>query len=291
VPVIADLASRWQADPETLTLVSHGGNQVFRCTSPGGPLYIRVTTSAVRRPSLIAGAVDWHRQLHAAGAPVVEPLVSLNGCWIEASGGTTFATATRAARGRPVEFGSRAEVSSWAEAVARVHTASEGYVPAPVSTSRGPMDGELPALLDLWREIEPVVTSDPALREQYTARSLDLARCSEPLSITHGDVRPENAVISDGRVILIDFDEPTRAWAAYDLARMMLDDDACPPADRDRHRSAILDGYRRARPRAAIEDSDIERFLGIRILLMYGWSVLDPAGVTEKWLRQLRSLF
>jgi Ser/Thr protein kinase RdoA (MazF antagonist) len=290
---LIDFARRWDAREGTLARIDGATNLVGRFQSDTGTLYVRVTNTSVRSLSLAAGALDWQRHLFNAGAPVAEPLRSSNGCWIETSANesTTFiATATRALPGRAVDFANLTEIDSWAEAVGRVHAASVTYRTSPVSTSAGTIHGELPALGDLWQQIEPAVASDPLLRERYEQGSAYLGGRIEPTLVTHGDVRPENAVASGGRVVLVDFDEPTRAWPPYDLARMMLDDDARPAADPDRHLQAIRDGYRRGRPSATISEDDVAQWLRIRVLLMYAWSLQDSTGSSEAWLHQLRSL-
>jgi Ser/Thr protein kinase RdoA (MazF antagonist) len=287
------LARRWGAHEGTLSRVDRATNLVGRFQSDAGAFYLRVTTRAARSLSLLAGALDWQRHLFMSGAPVAEPVPSAEGFWIEtaSSGSTTcVATATRAVPGRAVDFGNLTEIAAWAEAVGRVHDASERYTPSPVSTTTRTVNGELPTLVDLWKQIESIAAIDPVLVERYAQGSQYLAGMSEQTLITHADVRPENAVVSDGRVVLLDFDEPTVAWAPYDLARMMLDDDARPPRDSVRHLSAIRDGYQRGRPAAPVLDDAVEQFLNIRVLLMYAWSLQDPSGSTETWLPQLRSL-
>jgi Ser/Thr protein kinase RdoA (MazF antagonist) len=291
---LMDFARRWDAREGTLTRIDGATNVVGRFQSDTGTLYVRVTNTSVRSLRLVAGALDWQRHLFNAGAPVAEPVASSHGFWIETSAAepaTVIATATRALPGRPVDFANLREIEAWAEAVGRVHAASEDYRASPVSTSAGTIPGELPALVDLWKQIGPVVATEPSLvRERYAQGSAYLAGRTEPTLLTHGDARPGNAVISDGRVMLLDFDEPTIAWAPYDLGRMLLDDNAHPAADPDRHLRAIRDGYRRGRPSSPIVENDLDQLFRIRVLLMYCWSLEDGAHSTEPWLKQLRSL-
>ena len=110
---------------------------------------------------------------------------------------------------------------------------------------------------------------------------------SEPTLVTHADARPGNALISDRGVTMIDFDEPTIAWPAYDLARMILDDDATLPPEAAAHLTAILNGYRIGRPQVAIAPEEVWHFLSIRALLMYAWSLEDDE-TDAAWLERLR---
>lgn len=84
------------------TLVSAGFNLVYRTEYPGGVLYQRFTHADWRDAAYLGPPLAWLRHLHARGAPVNEPLASLNGHWIEAAaqGGDHFlVTAVRGVAG------------------------------------------------------------------------------------------------------------------------------------------------------------------------------------------------
>jgi Ser/Thr protein kinase RdoA (MazF antagonist) len=289
---VTTLARRWGADQRTISCVSRGGSDVYRFESGAGRFYLRLPTPEVRPPELVAAAVDWHRHLHTAGAPVAEPVSSANGFWVEVISDdrtTIFATVTREARGGHVEFTDLSGVAAWATALGHIHTASESYKPSSVSTSAGVVGGKLPTLLHLFEQLEPAVTSDPLLQLHYDRGVRWIRTQSDHTLVTHSDMRPGNALISDGRVTIIDFDEPTHAWPAYDLARMMLDDDASLPSTPAQHLTAILGGYRGARPDATISAEEVWHFLGIRALLMYVWSI-DDHTADVGWRARLRTV-
>src|SRR5262245_49197106 len=151
---VIELGARWHPEPRTISCVSRGGNLVYRFESSAGRSYMRLTASDVRPLDLVAGAIDWHRHLWQAGAPVAEPVPSANGFWIEVIAGDTmpiFATVTREVRGEHVNFSSLADMAAWADAIGRIHAASEGYEPSSVSTSAGGVEGRLPTLPDLLK--------------------------------------------------------------------------------------------------------------------------------------------
>ena len=287
-----ELAGRWHAKTPSLSCVSRGGNLVYRFESSAGRSYMRMSASDVRSLDLVAGAVDWHRYLHQSGAPVAEPVASAHGFWVEVLAGDPmpiFATVTREVQGKHVDFSSLADIAAWADAIGRIHAVSEGYKPSSVSTSAGIVEGRLPTLLDLLTQLSPAVRDDPLLQAHYD-RGIGWLReqFDRPL-VTHADVRPGNALIGETSVTMIDFDEPTHAWPAYDLARMMMDDEARLPPSAAEHVTAILDGYRRARPQITISVEEISQFLSIRALLMYVWS-LDDATTDTAWRDRLRTV-
>ena len=200
-----------------------------------------------------------------------------------------FATVTREVQGEHVDFSSLADIAAWADAIGRIHAASESYKPSSVSTSAGVVEGRLPTLLDLLKQVEPAVRDDPLLQARYDRGVGWLREQFDRMLVTHADVRPGNAVIRETGVTMIDFDEPTHAWAGYDLARMMMDDEARLPSIPVEHLMAILDGYRRARPQIPISGEEVSQFLSIRALLMYVWS-LDDATTDAAWRDRLRAV-
>jgi Ser/Thr protein kinase RdoA (MazF antagonist) len=287
---VIELAGRWRAAPRTISCVSRGGNLVYRFESSAGRSYMRLTASDVRPLDLVAGAMDWHRHLRGAGAPVAEPVTSANGFWIEVIAGDPmpiFATVTREVPGEHVDFSSLFDIAAWADAIGRIHAASEGYKPSSISTSAGIVEGKLPTLVDLLKQVEPAVRDDPLLQAHYDSGAGWLREQFDRTLVTHADVRPGNALIRETGVTMIDFDEPTHAWPAYDLARMMMDDEARLPSIPAQHLMTILDGYRRARPFITISAEDVWRFLSIRALLMYVWSQ-DDATTDAAWRDRLR---
>jgi Ser/Thr protein kinase RdoA (MazF antagonist) len=290
--IVTALAMRWGADAFPISCISRGPNAVHRCETGAGRFYLRVTRPGSRSLELVAAAVDWQRYLHERAAPVAEPVPSADGHLIEVvseSGQPVFATVTREVQGNRIDFTNLLQITAWATAIGRIHGASSLYTPSPVSTSAGIVVGKLPSLSHQWQQIASTVADDPLLKSHFDFGSRWMDQQSEPTLVTHADVRPGNALISDRGVTMIDFEEPAIAWPAYDLARMMLDDDGTPAANAEAHLAAILNGYRIGRPGAAMWPEDVWHFLNIRVLLMYAWSIED--GDTDTgWMTRLRSL-
>jgi Ser/Thr protein kinase RdoA (MazF antagonist) len=265
---------------------------VYRCESGAGRFYLRVSRPEVRSLELVAGAVDWQRHLHEREAPVAEPVPSAEGHLIEVvseRGLPFFATVTREVHGDRIDWTNLSQIAAWATAIGRVHEASEDYEPSTVFTSAGIVEGRLPALPHQWEQIASAVKGDPLLQRHFDLGSRWMRQQSAPTLITHADVRPGNALIADRGVTMIDFDEPAIAWPAYDLARMILDDDGTLPLNAAAHLAAMLDGYRIGRPHVAIAPEEVWHFLSIRALLMYAWS-LEDGDTDPDWLGRLRTV-
>lgn len=290
--IVTALARRWGADASPISCISRGSSAVYRCETGAGRFYLRITGPGARSLELVAAAIDWQRHLHEHGAPVAEPVPSADGHLIEVvseSGQPLFATVTREVQGNRIDFTNPPQITAWATAIGRIHDASSHYTPSPVFTSAGISEGKLPVLPRQWKHIASAVADDALLKSHFDSGSRWMGQQSGPTLVTHADVRPGNALISERGVTMIDFDEPAIAWPAYDVARMMLDDDGTLAPNAAPHLAAILDGYRIGRPDAAIWPDEVWNFLNIRVLLMYAWSIED--GDTDAgWLTRLRSV-
>lgn len=265
---------------------------MYRFETGAGRFFLRITRPGARSLELVAAAIDWQRYLHERGAPVAEPVPSADGHLIEViseSGQPLFATMTREVRGDRIDFTNSSQIAAWATAIGRIHEAGGDYRPSTVFTSAGSVEGKLPALPHQWEQIASAVTGDPLLRWHFELGSRWMRPQSAPTLVTHADVRPGNALISNGGVTMIDFDEPAIGWPAYDLARMMLDDDGTLATNAEAHLAALLNGYRIARPHAAIGPEEVWHFLSIRALLMYAWS-LEDGDTDTGWLMRLRQV-
>jgi len=290
--IVTALARRWGADASPASCISRGANAVYRCESGAGRFYLRITSPGARSLELVAAAIDWQRYLHERGAPVAEPVPSADGHLIEVvseSGRPFFATVTREVQGDRIDFTNLPQITAWATAIGRIHEASGDYRPSIVFTSAGTVEGELPALPHQWEQIASAVTDDPLLRSHFELGSQWMRQQSAPTLLTHADVRPGNTLISNGGVTMIDFDEPAIAWPAYDLARMMLDDDGRLPLNAEAHLAALLNGYRIAKPDVVIGPEEVWHFLSIRALLMSAWS-LEDGDTDTGWLTRLRTV-
>ena len=287
-------AALWNADAGSLEMVGTSANAVFRFATDKQIRYLRLTHQALRDHEFVAAGLDWLRHLHAAGAFVPESLPSARGWLIEdvmQGDGVFLASVMAGAPGVPLgdDLGPKA-LEAWGESLGRLHQASESYRRQPIKLSSGLEQWpESFTLLGFWANIQNVVSSDPELQQAHAELGAWLA--SLPASecmVTHGDFRPGNAIWDGSRVVIVDFDEPTLAWAEYDVARAMLRDACKPFAHPTAHLETFLRGYSnvRALPHAV---QRVPMFVRVRALLMLAWSLEDAswAGPEMVVLRRL----
>ena len=254
----------------------------------------------------LAAGLDFLNHAWLAGAFVCQPVLSSRGCFIEdilQSDDVFLATVTAGVLGKILgevsesnrletvfEFGNDtqemllepAQVQAWGHALGTLHAASESYQPVPVRLSSGMVQfPESFSLPKFWANIKAICSSDPDLQFVHTELEtwLETLPTSEMI-VTHGDFRSGNAIWDGTRVTILDFDEPVLAWAEYDVARTLLQDECDPFPNLEQHLAHFLEGYERARALPNVQ-SRIQNFVRVRALLMLAWGLEDSTWANE----------
>lgn len=288
---VAEAARRWKA--LSPTLVNPGVNHVYRAEDESGPLYLRFTHADLRDADYLAPPLAWLRHLHGRGAPVNGPLKSRGGEWIESfqqGDDLFFATAVRGIRGpRLSELPPTSGLyRAFGRAIGGLHAASRDFLPPPGMPNL--LDPALPGVFPswrlLWRRAGEHARKDSIIGAAYEELTPWVDAVGGPaqgwpegaepalpdLGLTHGDLRPGNAILSDERVVIIDFDEPVFGPRANDLARAVME---VPCELRGELWAALLAGYREAMPLEPYWDAELPRLLMARAVLMAAWSLED----------------
>ncbi|NPD14200.1 phosphotransferase [Xinfangfangia sp. D13-10-4-6] len=87
--------------------------------------------------------------------------------------------------------------------------------------------------------------------------------------LIHGDMRLANLLISEGRTVLIDFDDSGLGWYLYDFAAAIsfMEDHPQVPA----LRAAWTEGYRGVAPLSDEEEREIDTFVMLRRMALLAW--------------------
>lgn len=269
---VAEAARRFGGDPASLQTLGGGVNRVFRCDGRDGGLVLRVTHVGIRSPAQAAAGTDFLLHLAERGAPVSAPVASQEGAWrvrLEQGGDTFVTTAVRELPGAPVDSPAAppAVFAAWGEAIALLHRAAESFQP----------DARHRVLhwRDDWAQVESrLPAGDAPARAEFREITERLARWPAgpgELGVTHADMNPGNALFDGRRVRLIDFDEPVFHWFASDLARPCADLHSLSPEERAERATALLSGYRSARPLAPSWDAELDGLLRMKTLGIYAW--------------------
>ena len=121
----------------------------------------------------------------------------------------------------------------------------------------------LAALRDEQREL--LLTAKQALVEDLTK----LSQSAETYSLIHADFVPENIMIDNRQVQVIDFDDAGFGWHLFELATALYfiqDDELYPVA-----KAALIEGYRKQRQLSDRQLAQLPMFLAVRSLTYLGW--------------------
>jgi Ser/Thr protein kinase RdoA (MazF antagonist) len=299
----ARAAAFWNADVGSLEFVSISANAVYKFLVNGEVRFLRLVHHELREHAFLAAGLDFLNHAWLAGAFVYQPLLSSRGCFIEdvlQADDVFLATVTAGVAGQTLGEISESvrlenavndtqdmllepvQVQAWGQALGTLHAASESYQPVPVRLSSGMVQfPESFSLQKFWANIKTVCSSDPDLEHVHAELGtwLETLPISEMI-VTHGDFRSGNAIWDGTRVTILDFDEPVLAWAEYDVARTLLQDECDPFPNLEQHLAHFLEGYERARALPNVQ-SRISNFVRVRALLMLAWSLEDSSWVNE----------
>lgn len=98
----------------------------------------------------------------------------------------------------------------------------------------------------------------------------------------HADFTPENVLVHDGKLIVIDFDDFGDGWYLFDLATVLLWFLEHPQYET--YRRALLVGYREHRELTAEHEALLQLFLVARGYTYLGWAATRPETDTAEFL-------
>ncbi|MFB9992731.1 phosphotransferase enzyme family protein [Deinococcus oregonensis] len=293
--LVARGAGRWGAG--NVRPVNLGVNHVYRGTTPAGDIALRFTHHSLRSPEALGPPLGFLRHLHAAGAGVCPPLPSLTGTWIEALPDGFLVTAIGWIDGPRVSDlpPTPTLYEAFGQAIGELHAAGRSFRPAPGTPNMidPALSGVFPSWHFFWHRAAPHAAKHTDLARHF-ARLTPLvdqwggpAECwpdqrkwSAASGLTHGDLRPGNAIWDGRRVVIIDFDEPVFGPLANDLARAQMELAADLLFKLGPH---LLAGYRRACPLNADWETRLPILTQCRAALMAAWTLdsVDSAAEVE----------
>jgi Ser/Thr protein kinase RdoA (MazF antagonist) len=262
-----EAAARYGVAPNALTPLNAFENFVYSATNQDGvDLILRISHSARRSVDYTMGEIDFVRFLAAAGLPVVKPILSESGQFLEqiddSERGQYFvATAFEPAAGAVFDDAPRLREAFWGPKLfadlgrifARLHNRAQEYkLPDPRMKRQE------------WYEYDVVdvgrfAPKDETLVRVRTAdiieRLMKLPRGPSDYGLIHADLHPHNFCFDNGVITAFDFDNLEYAWYAKDIAVILFYVVRGAPPDKREEAAAaflkpFLDGYREVRPLA-----------------------------------------
>jgi Ser/Thr protein kinase RdoA (MazF antagonist) len=251
----------------------------------------------------------WTRALAAAGVAVPSPVaardgreyveVSMSGSaerryaglagWIE---GESLAELLRRQAHVPVIERAYEQIGSL---LGSIHNQSSGWQP-PAHFRRHALDadglmGEAPFWGRFWEHpVFSVAERKLLLATRARMHSALIRYGKNPLtySMIHADPFPDNVLINDGRVAVIDFDDAAFGWHPYDLAVALVDLQPLPGFVAAQH--ACIRGYRAVREISDAALAMVPLFLLARGMVQIGWFLQRPEIALPRSFKAMQQL-
>lgn len=306
---LAELArvalERWPGSYSSISLIKYRENAVFSAIREDGQkVAVRVHRHAYHSDDALRSELQWMQALARDGIEVppiiptsdgeVFAIVSVPGIpeprQIDVLGWMTGSPAGSSEEG--MEADDAAVGTLFFEAgvlAARMHdqvkamTLPEGFVRH--SWCEDGLIGADPFWGRFWEL--PQLTADEfaLLQEARECAREDLqsfGKHADNYGLIHADFVPENLLVEDGRLKLIDFDDGGFGWHMFDLATALyfnLDHPAY-----DRMEQSLFDGYRSIRSLPEADRALLPLFLYLRSTTYLGWVQTRPETQTAKEL-------
>ena len=301
----AGALAAWDLGGAALALVKYRENAVFAVTTADGRRRVlRVHRAAYRSDADIRTEIAWTRALVGAGVRTPEFVTTRTGDVLAHASaddvpGTRQLDVMEWVDGAPLgslergvaldDEGLRQTYATIGELAARVHAHGEAWS-RPDGFSRptwdaGTLVGETPAFGAFWElEILEREQREVLLRARDDVRAR-LAPLGAPRLLVHGDLIPDNVLVSPAGVRVIDFDDcGTGSWL-FELATSVF-----PLLISGGFAAGVagfLDGYARVRPVPAAELDLLPAMLLARGLSYLGWPVGRPEIHSQRELAPL----
>ncbi|MDG4897635.1 phosphotransferase [Mesorhizobium sp. WSM4976] len=294
-PRVADALALWGLEGCLVTLVAARENQVFRVEALSGPLALRLHRPGYRSRAELASELAWMAALEGRGVKVPRPVPANDGSLCVAVAGT-FVDVLTYLEGTPlIKDGQVAQDADSSETafrlggtLARLHDISDEWN-APAGFVRPAWDvegllGDNPLWGRFWEN--PALTRHQAelLTGARRAAQRALSRLGPDLDygLIHADAVPENVLVGDGAVYLVDFDDGGFGFRLFDLATTVNRLQRHAPDGAASRR--FLDGYLKARP---IDLRPLPLFRLLRSLTYVGWVIarIDEPGAAARCTR------
>ena len=273
----------WEGAADSARFISQDYNIVYRFEARGVGYFLRICHTSLHPLAKAEAVMRFLRFLARENVPVGEPVVSVNGAFIERLGGGYYAAAQREAPGELMER-YLLEVSvyeAWGISLGLLHAASRRFQPDPASPYR------FPTVQRFWRNIEPTVRQMPLQVQGVYAELTDWMNAlpAHDYGLTHGDYRPGNVVWDGTTARTIDFDEPNFHWYIADVCRALMELQVQPLAQRRKYRDAFLRGYLSQHQIDEWWVSQLPYFAQHRAMLMHMWDVQEGGSLGDAaWL-------
>jgi len=238
-------------------LVATRENHVYEVSSGQQRWALRQHRQGLRTRQQLLSELVWMQALAADGINVPRPLASNTGELVETINDQFFSVVTWLG-GTPMDAEATlstqadrtAQYTQLGRALAQLHNASADWSPPNgferPAWDRGGLIGEEPLWGRFWDA--PFLSAQDANLFQAARSVIDqeLAKANLPVRLIHADLVPENVLIQDNGLAVIDFDDCAWGYWAFDIATVV--NRAQKSAQADHLVNALIDAYKQEGP-------------------------------------------
>lgn len=286
--------AHWSLSGSEISLHAHRENTVFSVRASNGKRYaLRAHRQGYQTLDALVSELVWMQHLHSTGMRVPVPVTSVQDELLVQHDGYAIDLLTwldgepLGTSGQPLHCVDRAGTFyALGKTLASLHTESDNWsTPTDFERCAWDLDGligetplwgcalDSPALSDAERLVLSKATE--------TARD-ELARSQLDYGLIHADAVPENVLLSDSGLALIDFDDSGYGYRLFDIATALIKHRAEP--DFDDLGCALISGYRSLRP---LDTTHLPAFYWLRAQTYIGWIAarIDEPGAEPRQAR------
>lgn len=226
-PLIAEIAARYDIQPEDLSPLGGFDSMVFAFDRPDGRFVLRVLQDPRRPLALVRGEIDWIEHLVQNGVPATRPVPSVRGVLVEnlpdEQGGDFLCVAFERAPGGKIRKAHIGEpfFRSYGDLLGCMHAATKSYIPADPTWRRPDWDapGAISAEIEMPNGQDDVMEKYHTLRQRLRA----LRRDPEGYGLIHTDAHTGNlSIAEDSSLTIFDFAECCYGHFIYDIAMVFF---------------------------------------------------------------------
>lgn len=289
-------------DDVTLTFIKMRENTVFRADTPDGPIALRLHRPGYRSLAEVNAESEYIDILAQHGFDVVQLIQTIEGTYtaVVNDGETEAIVDAQRWLEHSQQLGDTENAESTAELdathfhalgtiAARMHIVAENLA-GTHSFFRQPWDAEgLVGKNALWGDATGIrgLTNEQQAQllrsREVILNALDkFGRNADVYGTIHADFTPENVLVHEGKLIVIDFDDFGDGWYLFDLATVLFWFLEHP--EYEAFRSSLLAGYRELRELNAEQEELLQLFLVARGFTYLGWAATRPETDTAEFL-------
>lgn len=290
---LADRAlARWDLAGAKIELIKHRENAVFSVDAGGSRFALRVHRDGYHSDAALRSELAWMAALAEAGIRTPDVVPTRSGepfavveapevpeprqcdltAWIEGRALGSVEGGLVGERGTLLRC-----YRTLGELAARLHGHAARWQ-RPAGFERHAWDveglvGERPVWGRFW-ELAALTPAQRELllraRERLRGRLEAFGGGADRYGLIHADFLPENALVTDDGVVLIDFDDAGFGWHLFDLSTPLVLHEGQPVFDA--LREALVGGYRSLRPLPDAHLGMLPGFFLARALTYLGWA-------------------